>query len=207
MTIDVMNLLGSAAAGIVAAVAVSLWGRNRAKIEPTAEKIGEWAEEKTGLHAPDWASSALKWMVRAAVQGLDSAFSSKEFWRFAYNKIRHEQGETIADEFQRRMELVDWSKALKDQCPAEYVDLYNQAREAAAQAHVEAQVAVEAAAAPDSAAVKKLQDAVSAGAVAPMVKACVVARKAEAVAGVPAVLGRPPEIQAEIERIRAGIQK
>jgi hypothetical protein len=204
---NVMDVLGGIAAGAIAGACAMLWSKNKARVEPAAEKAGEWIENKFGFHTPDGVASFLKWLVRTAVQGLDVAFSSKDFWRFAYNKVRHEQGDLVADEFRKRMESVDWGKALADQCPPEFVELYNQARQAAAEAHVKAQVDLEAKVNPDHPEIQKLQAAVSNGALTPMIKACVAAQKTEAMVQAPAILNRPKSIQAEIEKLREGLPK
>ncbi len=136
---SLQTILIGAGAGFVAGLIVRFWNRSKEKITADIVGITDRIEKALG-DIPDSIETAYANIVRGAVSVIDAQFANKKFWRDIINLISGKNPELAIDKFLEVFQSVDWSDSLKAQIPAEYLALFNWAREQLALRNVKAEV-------------------------------------------------------------------
>jgi hypothetical protein len=138
-----IGFLGGAAAffaprlaSMMARIVVSGGERLKAFLTTLDDK----AEEKTGLHIPEWAHQAYDGAVTRAVGFAEGAIGTKEFWQQVFFILRG-QPDKYADRMLSLLAGIDWSKGLDQALPPEVKTLVNDAKQAVAVTQVRASIA------------------------------------------------------------------
>lgn len=115
--------------GAIGAAIVRFWAKNKGKAIEAVSGTFDKIEARTGFDIPDRIEDAVQVAVKSAVDVLDTQFSNPRFWRDIIKLATGRAPELAVDKFLEAFKKVDWADSLAAQVPAEYLELFNWARE------------------------------------------------------------------------------
>ena len=115
--------------GAIGAGIVRFWTRNKGKVSESIVGVVDKIEARTGFDIPDRLEEIFSTAVHSAVVTIDTQFSNPKFWRDIIKLASGRAPELAVDKFLEVFKKVDWADSLAAQVPAEYLDLFNWARE------------------------------------------------------------------------------
>lgn len=133
------SILIGAGAGIIAGLIARFWSRSKGKITEGITRIPGRIEATTGIDIPDSLERGYVNIVNDVVATLDTQFSNRRFWRDIIKLVSGKAPELAIDKFLDVFKSIDWSDSLSAQIPAEYLELFNWAKEQIAVRTIKAQ--------------------------------------------------------------------